>query len=187
MKKFAIILLCLVVLSCARSLQSDSYVASDEAGIVQQGTIVSVRQVNINNADQLDKNGLGIMAGGVAGGVAGSTIGKGNGQALATVGGALAGAALGALAQSELSNQVGYEYIVKVDAGENKKYQDFRQEKEIVETRDSVKDKIKKTVNTPDAETNLISVVQASDVLLQAGQRVYVIHNSDRIRLVAAN
>jgi Skp family chaperone for outer membrane proteins len=76
---------------------------------------------------------------------------------------------------------------VKLSGGKDKKYQDYREERELALSRDNIKDKLKKTINTADTETNLISVVQGTDVLLQAGQKVYVIYSTDRIRLVPAN
>lgn len=187
MKKILSIIFLIALSACARNLSSNAVVSSDEAGIVNRGTIISVRQVTVKDADQLGENGVGVLAGGVMGGIAGSGVGGGTGKGLATAGGAIAGAALGAAIQDELATSTGYEYIVKLTGGKNKRYQDFRQEKEYVESRDSVKDKLKKTINTADTETDLISVVQGTDVLLQAGQEVYVIYSTDRIRLVPAN
>jgi outer membrane lipoprotein SlyB len=110
----------LAVSGCARDISGGSYVAS-KVGEVQEtlaGKVISVRQVRVESEDQLEDNTLGLAAGGIAGGVAGNSFGKGTGKGLATVGGALAGATLGALAQKELKNQMGMEYVVKLDRGD---------------------------------------------------------------------
>ena len=187
MKKILTIILCLAIASCARNLNANNVVSTDEVGIVNQGTILSVRNVVVDSSDKLEENGMGLLAGGAVGGIAGSGVGGGTGKGLATAGGVIAGAALGAAIQEELSKSDGIEYIVKLDSAKNKKYQDYREESEIALSRDNIKDKLKKTINTPDTESNLISVVQGTDVLLQAGQKVYVIYSTDRIRLVPAN
>lgn len=184
MKKIFTITFCLMLAACGRDLGANNVVSTDEAGIVTQGTILSARVVTIKENDKLEKNGLGVIGGGVVGGIAGNGVGNGTGQNLATAGGAIAGAVLGAYIQDELSSDQGYEYIVKLVSEQDKRYADLRIEKELVENRDNIKNKLKKTINTPDTETNLISVVQGNDVVLTAGQKVFVIYSNDRIRLV---
>lgn len=173
--------------SCSRDLGANNVVSTDEAGIVTQGTILSSRLVNVKESDNLGKNGAGIIGGGVIGGIAGSGIGGGTGRGLATAGGAIAGAALGSVIQDQLSSSTGYEYIVKLADSKDKRYADYREEKEFTLNRDNIKNKLKKTINTPDTETNLISVVQGTDIIFAPGQQVYVIYSNDRIRLVPAN
>ncbi len=186
MRKIFTITFCLFLAACGRDLSANNVVSTDEAGIVTQGIVLSVRLVTVKDTDKLEKNGLGAIGGGVVGGIAGNGVGGGTGQSLATAGGAVAGAVLGAYIQDELSTDSGYEYIVKLESND-KKYQDYREETEISVGRDNIKNKLKKTINTPDTETNLISVVQGTDVVLTAGQNVYVIYSNDRIRLVPAN
>lgn len=186
MKKFLTIIFCFALAACARNLDSNAYVSSDEAGIVQEGTILSVRQVVVNSTDKLEGNGLGMIGGAVAGGVAGSTVGGGSGKTAATAGGALAGAALGSLLQNELGKSAGFEYIIKLSSKPTTS-NTTSSESQFTVGKQSIKDKLKDSISTPDVDSQIISVVQGTDVLLNAGQKVYVIYNSDRIRLVAAN
>jgi len=191
MKKLLTIVFCIAtissVASCSRNLSANNVVSTDEAGIVTEGTILSVRVVQISENDKLEGNGMGLLGGGIVGGLAGSGIGKGSGQGVATAGAAIAGAALGAAIQQELGKSDGFEYIVKLDGKDNERYADVRIEKEVVENRNKIKDKLKKSINTPDTQSNIISVVQGKDTVLAAGQKVYVIYSTDRIRLIPAN
>lgn len=114
MKKYGFCLLYLLLIACARDINSDSYQMSSvgSADQVGQGVIVDVRTVTIQG-----QNSGGALIGGVAGGVAGSTIGRGSGSVLASVGGALAGAFIGGLTQKELSEQKALQYIVRLANG----------------------------------------------------------------------
>lgn len=184
MKKLPIIILCFVLASCARNLDSDVYTENDEAGLVTQGVILSSRVVTVKGSDKLEDNKLGGIAGGVAGGIGGSAIGGGSGRSAATAGGAIAGAVVGALIQDELSTTQGIEYIVKLTNLNKSDSQKFNSREEIVVNKNSIKDKLKANINTPDTQSDIISTVQGTDVQLQPGDRVYVIYNSNRIRLV---
>ena len=158
MKKLLMLSIITLLTSCARDMSSSSYVDSATSGIVLEGVIVSSRPVTIKGSDKLGDNTVGLLGGGVAGGVLGSTIGRGTGSVVGAVGGAAAGALLGSVVQQQLSESDGFEYIVKVN-------------------RD----------NTPasNTKTELISVVQAKDVIYTNGQHVYVIYADDRPRLLA--
>lgn len=184
MKKLSILVFCLFLAACARDLGANSVVSTDEAGLVTRGTILSVRQVTVKDTDSLGKNGVGIIAGGVVGGIAGSGVGGGSGRGLATAGGAIAGAALGSVIQDELTTSTGLEYIVKLAESNGERQADYRQESRYTVGSDSIKNKLKNTINTPDTETNIISVVQGTDVVLTPGQQVYVIYSNNRVRLV---
>jgi outer membrane lipoprotein SlyB len=79
------------------------------------GIIVNVREICVENGEQLEDNGLGIVGGGVAGGVLGSAIGRGN--FAPTAAGAVAGAVAGAFVEKKLKQQCALEYIVQIDNG----------------------------------------------------------------------
>ena len=85
----------MVLTSCARQISSDVY-ASGQVGEVSTtlaGCVKNVREVCMEQGEQLEDNGLGIAGGGVAGGVIGSAVGRGN--LLPTAAGAIAGAVAG--------------------------------------------------------------------------------------------
>lgn len=185
--KLILALTILVMLpACQRNLSSNTYTSSSTAGLVLEGTIVSVRAVTINENDKLEKNGMGMLGGGLAGGVAGSALGKGTGNAATTVGGALAGAVIGSMIQNELGKDEGFEYIIRVN--KDNLTSDSKTKKKV-ETRLSgakVADKITAETETS-TKTELISVVQGKDVVLQAGQKVFIIYSDDRPRVVPAS
>jgi len=113
-------ILCAFALSgCARDISPGLYTSAHvgEASATYLGSIISVRQVQVQEGEKLQENILGGVLGGVAGGVLGHQLGGGRGKTLATLGGAAVGALGGALAQRELSKQVGLEYTVKLDDG----------------------------------------------------------------------
>jgi outer membrane lipoprotein SlyB len=119
MSKKLLSAVCAAVLlaGCADNINSDHYStsATGKVSTVAQCTVLSVRQVKVDNGD----NSAGTLLGGVAGGVAGSTIGHGrSSHALGAIGGALIGGLVGGAAQQGLSSQTGYEYIVKLDNGQ---------------------------------------------------------------------
>ena len=125
--KKALVIACVVpslmmMTGCARNIGASNYTAGSvgEAMTSYAGTIVSKRQVVVQDQDKLQNNTLGLVAGGVGGGLLGSTVGKGRGSTLAAVGGAAAGALAGAFAQQELSKQNALEYTIKLDSGQIK-------------------------------------------------------------------
>lgn len=171
--------------SCAKNLQSNNYVDSSTVGIVYEGTVVSARQVTIKSSDKLgEKPGLGTLGGAVAGGIGGSEIGKGKGSAAGAVGGALAGAMLGALLEDQLGQQQGMEYLVRlsddsladIDADQNKNYR-INSSDVSSKLRGSTKMGLKSKV---------ISVIQGMENPVQVGQKVFVVYNDDRPRVVQA-
>ena len=171
--------------SCAKNLNNNAYTENSTVGIVYEGTVLSARQVIINANDKLgDKPGLGTLAGGLGGGIAGSEVGKGKGSAAGAVGGAVAGAVIGAIIDQQLNKQQGMEYIVKLsddslsDAVEGNN-------KTIKLGGDSVSDKIRSSTKLG-MKSKIISVVQGLDQVVQPGQKVYVIYNDDRPRVVPA-
>jgi outer membrane lipoprotein SlyB len=187
MKKLALIGVALLALGgCARNLSQDVYTSNNTVGKVLTGTLVSARPVTVKDQDDTSSGGAGTLAGGALGGVAGSAVGDGTGQLLATVGGAIAGAVAGAYAEDALSTQGGMEYIIRLDHAQKKASTKQRQEKDYsIDRGDAIADDIKDSVSVAETESDLISVIQSDDKPLQAGQRVLVIYNDDRPRVVA--
>jgi outer membrane lipoprotein SlyB len=105
---------------CAREISSNVYSDSHvgEASRTFRGVVVSVREIDVTNAEKLQENTAGIVAGGVGGGVLGHQFGKGRGNTAATAAGALLGAVAGAYAEKALSSQTAFEYIVELSTGE---------------------------------------------------------------------
>lgn len=81
---------------------------------VEKGTVESVKQVLIEGT----KTPVGTTVGAVSGGVLGSTIGAGSGKKIAIVIGALAGAAAGTMAEEGITQQQGFEIVVRKDSGQ---------------------------------------------------------------------
>ena len=105
---------------CARRISSNTYHADHvgEASFSYQGTVVSVRKVTVKEAERMQDNTTGMVAGGLGGAVLGSTIGKGTGQGVAAIGGGLLGATAGAFLQDYLGTQDGIEYVVRLTNGQ---------------------------------------------------------------------
>src|SRR3546814_879977 len=109
-----------VLAGCANNSASGStytYGQAQHEQIVRTGTVVSVRNVTIQNSKS---SGFGGLAGGALGGVAGSAVGGGTGQILATVGGAIAGALAGNAVENQVGKTKGLEITVKLDNGETR-------------------------------------------------------------------
>jgi outer membrane lipoprotein SlyB len=109
-----------VIAGCANQSASSSVYSYDQAQreqIVRLGTVVSVRNVVIQN----DKpTGAGMVAGGALGGVAGNAIGDGSGRTIATVGGAILGGLLGNTVENRVNKTQGLEIEVRLDNGETR-------------------------------------------------------------------
>lgn len=182
-----LVLSSILLTSCARQMDADTYSSSNTVGKVLKGTILSTRPVTIKDNDRLTDNATGILAGGAAGAAGGSTIGKGNGNTAAIVGGAIAGAVIGALVEDQLSTQSGTEYIVQLDPTAIPAAPDNKRRKSISVRGDKAIDAdIKESINVAETSTDAISVIQTDDVPLAPGQRVLIIYHDDRPRLVAA-
>jgi outer membrane lipoprotein SlyB len=112
---YVILVIPLLVLTCC-SPQGQSRYNYDEVGqisVVEFGTIISARQVDITGKN----TGTGAVLGGTAGGLVGSAIGKGGGNAAAIVGGLVIGAVAGAVAEQAMANHVGLEYTILLRNG----------------------------------------------------------------------
>lgn len=171
---------------CARDMGAADYTDTNTVGKVLEGTVVSARPVTIRSNDKLSDNTAGILGGGLMGGVAGASIGQGTGQGAAAIGGAIAGAALGSLAQKQLGKTEGMEYVVRLDAKYVSQAPTTVQRHETTLNDGSVDNQIKQSINITNTTTDLISVIQGKDIILQAGQRVLIIYHNDRPRLAPA-
>ncbi|MFO1428828.1 MAG: hypothetical protein U1F76_01600 [Candidatus Competibacteraceae bacterium] len=102
---------------CASSPSGSAYPRSETrtAQQVQLGTVVSVRNVQIEGT----KSNIGTGVGAAAGGIGGSYLGKGGrGTALGALGGAVAGGLLGAAAEEGFTRQPGLQITVRLDNGQ---------------------------------------------------------------------
>lgn len=169
--------LCLSILSlfltaCARDLSSDVYTSDSTLSLTLEGQVVSVRKITVK---ENDKNGMGAgaLAGGALGAAGGSAVGSGSGQVAAVVGGAVAGAVLGSVAEGQLGKSDGLEYIVKVDT---KNLKD-----DYYEGSGAMRNAISSATTS-----GLVTVVQGTDIVLQEGQKVYVIFSDKRTRIIPA-
>jgi outer membrane lipoprotein SlyB len=99
---------------CASPGQS-RYAVRDvgRASIVEFGTVVGARQVDIKGQN----TGAGAIAGGAAGGIAMSGVGNSSGNAAAILGGVVAGAVVGAIVEQSLSDRTGIEYTITLANG----------------------------------------------------------------------
>jgi outer membrane lipoprotein SlyB len=104
--------------SCARQISSDVYSVRQvgEISTTHMGVIKAIREVRIDQSEQLDQNQVGMIGGGAAGGVMGNTIGRGN--FFATAGGAIAGAVTGSLLEKKMKQQMALEYVIELNNGE---------------------------------------------------------------------
>ena len=99
---------------CYQNSQSRySYQEVGQSTVVEFGTVVAMRQVDITGQN----TGVGALGGAAAGGIGGSTIGRGAGNAGAILGGVLIGAAVGALAEQALADRTGLEYTITLSNG----------------------------------------------------------------------
>lgn len=171
---------------CARNVDANTYTSGAVVGKVLEGTVLSATPITIKNSDKLQDNTMGMLGGGIVGGLAGSGVGKGTGQSLAVAGGALAGAALGSVIQDKLGTNKGMQYVVRIDP----KYVDHTPKTKVTHkvsvSENSIDQDIKDSIAIQDTKTDLISVVQGNDVIFQPGQRVLIVYNNDRPRLVAS-
>ncbi len=100
---------------CVSNLSPNMYNGNTTgvASSAAKGTIVSIRQVRIQQNSH-----VGALGGAVAGGAAGSLIGERTAVSIASAtGGALLGGLLGNEVEKELRKDVGYEYIVQLRNG----------------------------------------------------------------------
>jgi len=108
--------LMLSVIACASSMSGNAYSRdqAQKAHTVDNGTVIYVREVQIEGT----KSGLGTIAGGVLGAAVGSTIGGGSGRIVSVAGGGVVGAVAGSAAEEGITRQKGLEITVELDYGE---------------------------------------------------------------------
>lgn len=120
MKKINFLIIAAVALSCltscARNISSDNYVARNvgEVSTTYAGVIRSVREVCVDESDQVGGNQAGIVGGGAAGGLVGNALGGG---LLPTAAGAIVGAVGGSFIEKKLKQQSALEYVVQLENG----------------------------------------------------------------------
>ena len=117
-RKFLIILLPCIWVSCSSNNAPDQVTSSDTQTIlgVDVGTIIDVVPVEIKGEGSI----IGATAGGMIGGLVGAVIGdgspfEGDGRTVSTVYGAAAGAALGYFIESKLGDNNGFQIIIQLD------------------------------------------------------------------------
>jgi outer membrane lipoprotein SlyB len=84
-----------------------------KASLVEFGTVVASRQVEIKG----QQSGAGAAVGGAAGGIAMAGVGSGSGNAAAILGGVVVGAVAGAMAEQAMKDRYGVEYVITLQNG----------------------------------------------------------------------
>jgi outer membrane lipoprotein SlyB len=104
----------LALLACQHPNQN-RYGAADVGmnAVVEFGTIVSKRSVEITGQN----SGAGALVGATAGAYGGSYIGSGSGSLGAALAGLVIGAAAGAAAEQAMQDRQGVEYVVTLESG----------------------------------------------------------------------
>lgn len=117
MKLLALLLPTLLITSCARNIETNTYKASTvgQAQITYRGVIERVDIVDVEEEEYLENHKVGGIGGGALGGVLGYKMSDGG--PLGTVLGAAAGAVGGALLEKNLKKQQGALYTVKTSQG----------------------------------------------------------------------
>lgn len=106
----------LLLIGCMPSSKSGSIYSRNQARQVQQveiGTVVGVRQVQIEGT----KTPVGSAGGAIVGGIAGSSVGGGRGSAIAATVGAIAGGLAGAAIEEGATRQDALEITVQLRDG----------------------------------------------------------------------
>ena len=104
----------LVATGCQRPGQNVySYSEVGKASEVIFGTVLAVREVDVEGQN----TGTGALVGAAAGGIAGNQIGHGGGSAAATLAGVVIGGIIGALAEQAATNRKALEYTVTLQTG----------------------------------------------------------------------
>jgi outer membrane lipoprotein SlyB len=107
-------LVSLALSGCATQSQDRySYQDVGHASVVEFGTVLASRQVDIKGQN----TGMGAGVGAAAGGIALSGVGQGAGNAGAVLGGIVAGAIIGAVAEQMAADRVGLEYTITLANG----------------------------------------------------------------------
>lgn len=104
------------IAGCASSLSGNVYSRDQarQAHTVHEGTVILVREVQIEGTD----SGFGTIGGAVMGAALGSTVGGGSGRIVATAAGGVGGALAGSAIEEGVTRQTGLEITVQLDNGE---------------------------------------------------------------------
>lgn len=99
---------------CVTSSQSRyNYNEVGRSSVVEFGTVVAVRDIDITGKN----TGTGALIGGTTGGLVGTQVGSGNGGIAGVVGGIVLGAVAGAVAEQAMANRTGLEYTIVLQNG----------------------------------------------------------------------
>jgi outer membrane lipoprotein SlyB len=114
MKRIIALTTVLALTACGQPSQN-TYNEADigHNAVILYGIVKSVRPVDI----KAQTTGVGAVAGAGAGAVGGSYLGRGGGSLIGLIGGAVIGGIAGAVAEQQLENRQGIEYIVKFNSG----------------------------------------------------------------------
>ncbi len=100
--------------ACANPGQSVySYKEVGKSTLVNFGTVVATREVDVRGKN----TGIGAAVGAAGGGIGGNQVGQGAGQAAATIGGVVLGALIGAAIEQSLANRKATEFLVTLETG----------------------------------------------------------------------
>jgi outer membrane lipoprotein SlyB len=117
-RALVIMMALLTLTGCVERANENRYDQGD-VGVshsVEFGTIINAREVDITGKN----SGTGTLVGAAAGAGAGSYVGSGSGSLWAALAGGLAGAAVGTVAEQDMQDHKGYEYVVQMQSGEVK-------------------------------------------------------------------
>jgi outer membrane lipoprotein SlyB len=104
----------MVLTSCEFSTQNRyNYADVGQATVVQFGTVLASRPVQITG----ENSGAGALLGAGGGAAAGAQFGRSGGNVAAALGGAAIGAVVGFAAEQALSNRNGIEYTITLSNG----------------------------------------------------------------------
>ena len=111
----ASLVLLLFLANCAGPSTS-SYDAAEVGQVINtaRGTVLMSREVTVQNGEN---SGAGAVAGGAVGASIGNLIGSSGGSIVAMVVLGLVGVGMGLLAEKEVRNQEGFEYLIRTDDG----------------------------------------------------------------------
>ncbi|GBC63947.1 glycine zipper 2TM domain-containing protein [Desulfonema ishimotonii] len=106
----------LLAAGCASSRSGEVYTRDQarQSMSVYYGTVLTVKNVQIEGT----KSPAGTLMGGAAGAVAGNAVGGGSGRAIATVVGGIAGALAGGAIEEGVTRKAGLEITVELDNGQ---------------------------------------------------------------------
>lgn len=133
-----VMLVCALTLGGCVSNQSGEVYSREDARrpqIVNMGTIVALRPVQIEGTKSL----IGVGAGAIVGGIAGSAVGGGRGSYVAAIVGALAGGYAGSKAEEGITRANGVEITVREDNGYTRAYVQDVGERELFRKGDRVR------------------------------------------------